>query len=84
LNDGRYPFTPDFFKGFFGRRFNFLQNGGHMNAGWRNAAMHVRQGVHHMHQQHLSRKGKSTSALSTVYLQPGAEHPVFMASNHRE
>ncbi|UCH21235.1 MAG: hypothetical protein JSU83_22480 [Deltaproteobacteria bacterium] len=29
----------------------------------------------------ISRKGKSTSVLSTVHLQPGAEHPVRMARN---
>jgi hypothetical protein len=29
----------------------------------------------------LGRKGKSTSVLLTVHLQPGAEHPVCMARN---
>jgi len=28
------------------------------------------------------RKGKSTSVLKSVHLQPGAEHPVCMARNH--
>ncbi len=27
-------------------------------------------------------KGKSTSVLKTVHLQPGAKHPVCMARNH--
>jgi hypothetical protein len=29
----------------------------------------------------IGRKGKSTSVLKTVHLQPGAKHPVCMARN---